>query len=374
MSIEEIRIRASSMPRVMACAASALDNGLRVDETNSAAALGTAVHEVLAGLARNGIDWATVSSTARRYGIDETELRVLANLGSQMWAELAPSFPQPFPELALSAHLGAEVYLDGHIDLVSGSAGVVRFLDWKSGRKDSDYWDQLMAYATLVLRDDPDVLETSATVVWLRDQEVEHYTITRAESDEWAARVVATVRRWDGVYHSGPQCRYCPRSHDCTAANAMVRRDIAAVLGQVEVPDLALMAPGDVIALAEQSAAVEKLACRVRDAIRLHVLDHGDIEANGQRLTIQTEERRELNPLKAWPLLDQAGFTDEDFAGVVKLSHAGVNKRIAQKAGRGKGAAAVRAFAEQLDRAGAVSVREIHKLVTRRAKKEAKTP
>ena len=97
------------------------------------------------------------------------------------------------------------------------------------------------------------------------------------------------------------------------------------------------------------------------------VAAHGDIVANGVRLTIATEERREVDTLKAWPVLEAAGFGDQEFAACVEIHVSDAERLVAKRAGRGHGAGAVRDLNEKLTAADAVHTREIKKLAQRRA-------
>jgi len=150
-----------------------------------------------------------------------------------------------------------------------------------------------------------------------------------------------------------------------------VRRDIAAMTDRELVSraecDLAAMTPERIIELEQKASLVTAYAGRVRDAIRKHVVDHGDVVANGIRLTIAIEERRQLDPLKAFPVLESAGFGDAEFSECVEIRPSKVDSIVAKRAPRGKGAAKVRELKAQLEEAGATSVKQIQKLTTRRA-------
>ena len=80
----------------------------------------------------------------------------------------------------------------------------------------------------------------------------------------------------------------------------------------------------------------------------------------------QTTRRRELDPQKAWGVLDGIGFTESDFAAVIKMPISKVEKRVGEMAGRGNGAAAKRDLAAKLELAGAITINEVQKLEERR--------
>ena len=361
-------IRTSSLPILWQCAASAhVTPETPINETGDAATLGTAAHVALAGLAESGaLDWDAVPAVAQRFGVDAAELRILCALGRQLWESVAESFPAPLTEVALSAEI-AGVTLTGHVDLISVAETTARLGDWKTGRLDSNYTPQLQGYAALALLDNPELTECTATVLWVRDREIENYTMTRDGLSDWVAEFDQRVARWDGVYRPGAHCRYCPLSHECNAANALARRDVAAMLDTNAAVDLTVMEPEQIVTLARLAGNVSSIAYRVREAIKAHVLATGDIRANGSRLTIQEETRRELRPTEAWPVLTAAGFGDEEFASCMRLSMKKAEEIVGKRAGRGKGAGAKRTLAADLEAAGAIETKTIAKLVTRRA-------
>src|SRR5204862_5017368 len=107
------------------------------------------------------------------------------------------------------------------------------------------------------------------------------------------------------------------------AANALVRRDVAAIADQdlvTKMEDeaaLATMAPEQIVDVLAKADMVVKNAERVRSAIRSHVMRSGDIVASGKRLTLQQEERRSLEPLAAFTVLVEHGFEDPEMAEVM---------------------------------------------------------
>jgi hypothetical protein len=369
-----VELRASAMPRAFRCPGSARAPFVSVSEDSEAGANGTAVHEVLRPLAEGGsVDWANVEAIAAKYGADAEEVRMLAAMAAKLWPSIADSFRGALTEVELSTPIGFDtgVTLSGHVDLLTVTGTVARAGDWKSGRKDSDYSHQMRAYGALVLADDASLTEVTVTVIWIRDGEIENYTMTRHDAEKWFLELHERVVQWDGVFHPGQHCGYCQRSHECEAANALVRRDVAAISDRAIVAraeaELSLMAPTEIIDLNRKAELVEKYADRVRKAIKAHVLEHGDIVADGVRLTIETEERRGLDAMKAWPVLEAEGFQDNDFAECMDLRVSRVEKRIAMKAGRGNGASAIRALAQKLESAKAVEVTEVKKLREKRS-------
>src|SRR6185295_1742160 len=218
-----LEVRASGAPLAFACPGSVRAPVLPVSDESGAARLGTAAHVALRDLVETGaINWAQIPELAARYDVNPDELRALCGMATKLWPTLAPSFPNAMTELALDAELvtprGTPYALTGHIDLISIRGTVARAGDWKTGRRDSNYAQQMRAYAALLLLEDPDLTEATSTVIWVRDGEVESYTMDRAKLAAWRAELETHVIDWDGVFHpSTDGCGFCRRSHECDA-------------------------------------------------------------------------------------------------------------------------------------------------------------
>lgn len=369
---DKLNLRCSALPLAFRCPAAIRPSAIPLNESHEAADDGTAVHEVLRPLpTTNRIDWDGIPAIAQKYGANPREVRILASLGVRLWNEVAESFRGAMTEVDLRYEVAPGIFLTGHADLLAVSQRAMRVGDWKSGRKDRDHSHQFKGYAALSLLASDDLDEVTGTGLWIRDGEIENYTMSRVDARRWLADLVERVVDWDGVYHPGTHCDHCPRNHECAAANALVRRDIAALVDTDLVSraetELARMTDAEKVELFRKAELVVDFAARVRDAIRRYVEKNGDVVADGVRLTMQPEERRTIDPMKAWPLLVAAGFTDEDFAEVMTLGPSKIDALIRQKAGKGNGAAAVRKLDAELREAGAVTTKTINKLTEKRA-------
>jgi hypothetical protein len=343
-----------------------------INESGEAAANGTAAHELLQDLPIRGfIDFGAVDTVAKKHGADTNEVRMLCAMATKIWPEIAASFEGASTEVEIIIGLTESVELSGHIDAVLIAGNVARALDWKTGHKDSDYSEQLKAYGMLLFHKHPELTEVTVTAVWVRTAHVETYTMKRKGAVAWIEMVLNTVVKWDGVYRpSETNCAHCKRSHECAAANALVRRDVAAFTDQQLVAaaesQLATMQPDEIVSLLQKAKLVSKYAERVSQAIKSHVLRNGDIVGNETRLTIEIQNKRELDVVKTWPILEESGFTDKDFAEVIDISVSRLEAHVAKRAGRGNGASAKRDLQAKLDAAGAIQTKEIQKLEQRR--------
>lgn len=376
MSDAQLELRCSGLPLAFRCPGSVRPEGLEVDESGEASELGTAAHEGLAELVDTGHPpWGETGELARRYGVEERDLRALLALGARLWREVAAAFPKASTEHELTYRDPAGAFvLRGHADVLAWAGRLVRVGDWKTGHRDADYAEQLRGYAVLGLEAGRNfgATDAEAFALWVRDGEVEPYRMRAGEVPAWLERVRRVIVEWDGRYHAGPHCPHCPRSHECPAGRALVRRDVAALVDDDELAErlgddaLAELGPEGIVELLARADLAASLGGRVRAAIRGYVQRRGDVVGGGKRLTLQVEERRELDVLGAFPVLYAQGFTDEDLAAVITLSLAAAERVVAKRAGRGKGAAAARALVEALETVGAVKTNVTAKLVTKR--------
>lgn len=264
--------------------------------------------------------------------------------------------------------------LTGHVDGISVQGSVARILDHKTGRKDSDYSAQALGYCALVLLKFHHLTQATCTVLWIRDGEIENYTMDRAGLYEWLRRLEDEVVKWDQVWRPGSHCQYCPRSHECSAANALARRDMAVLLdkdlpGHLEdAPTLREMIqrePERVVELVEKARTAEKQAARVLAAVREEVTRSGDIVGGGKRLTMQERTSRQLDTWAAFPVLQEV-LDDPEMAEIIDISLAKAEEIVAAKAGKGNGAAAKRALVAKLNEAEAIKTSYSKALVVRR--------
>ncbi len=367
---ELFHLRASAVPTALKCPGS-LRATVPVDEAHEAATLGTVAHSLLEALPLTGeIPWDAIPEAAKRYQLPEHELRLLCSRGARLWREVADIFEGAKVEVPFDATIET-LHLTGHADLLVVGEHVGRVGDWKTGRKDSDYSGQLKTYAALTMLDFPQLEEVTSTILWVRDCEIENYTMSRDDVGTWLEQLLASVVDWDGIFHTGSHCQYCPRSHECQAANALARRDVAAMsdaeIVQGAETSLATMTADEIVELNRQAKTVEAYAKRVRAAVKAHVLASGDVVGTDSRLTIGTTNRRSVDPAKARPVLEDAGFQQADFDECSKLSLTKVEAIVATAAGRGKGAKAKRRLAAQLEEADAIRTKATQTLDVKRA-------
>lgn len=106
MTEQLIHLRCSSLPLAFRCPASVRRGVVPINEANDAADVGTAAHEGLATMVRTGhVDWDAVPDLARKYGVDEAELRALLAQGQRLWDQIKDAFPSCSTEVAFEVEL-----------------------------------------------------------------------------------------------------------------------------------------------------------------------------------------------------------------------------------------------------------------------------
>lgn len=352
-------IRCSSLPMLFRCPGSQDAESMLIESYNAASDLGTAAHDGMRSIVTGAaID---LDLLALRHGVDSDELGKLLWFGHQAWTELQSSFYDAETEVTVE-YEAPTFTLVGHVDLLHIDGTTARFLDWKSGRKEeTDYYAQLAGYAACLILGHG-AKKVSASVVWLRSQMIETYTFTAQDVTAFTDRLRYAIGSPDRYRH-GEHCGHCVRSHSCPALIANAHRDIA-IFGGFDIENGINGASAEtVVDLRRRLKVLEKFADSMESAIRRRVMSDGPLDSgDGYALSLVEENgKREIDALKAWPIL-QEHLSDEEIADCVTVSAKQVDDRVAQKAGRGNGKAAKEALRLQLEEAGAVVQTKIVKL------------
>lgn len=355
-----LSLRCSSLPLAFTCPGSVRPPTLRIEEANAAADLGTAVHDVMRRLVNDGVTVGGLDLRviAQQHGVSESELRPLSWYGAKAWDEIRGTMPDAVAELGHEIHF-EEFSLSGHLDVMAESGETAAVVDFKTGRKDKDHYHQLMGYCLLTFDKHPAVMTIYASVVWIRDQEIETVTVTREAFNEWFAELTSDVVEWDGAYRTGQHCVYCPRSHECPAMIEAMRRDVSVISAlpmDLDAGLAGLPAP-ERVAIFRRAKAITAVCERVIGAVRTNVaLSGGLLDAeDGMVLRLHTEGAgRKIDALKAFPILQNV-LNDEELASCLDVRISRVEQIVAKNAGRGNGASAKRVLNEKLEAAEAVT-------------------
>lgn len=360
------RIRCSSLPLVSACPAS-LDAELPVNAQTPEASLGTAVHDFLAAEIAGAVNAAFVPAD------QGDEFRMLTTMGLRCWSQLRHYFPAPAVEKYLEAPMGT-ITLTGHADVYSlelqptDGVGEVRILDWKTGRDDLNYDDQLRGYALLGLEHCEHAESASVALVRVREQTVDWGHYTRNEIYRWWNGLAARVNgRHD--FAAGRHCGFCPRSPACPAKTAMLTQAVTALIGvDSEYGDSMLMTPDALALLLDRAKLIEKACESARDLVRAEVIARGGriATADGRELFIAAQERKSIEYAQAVEiLLEELGA--DALTHTLSVSKTKVEEAVRAKAGRGRKQQAVKDLFDRLAEAGAIRTETTERLEVRRA-------
>ena len=269
------KVRCSALPRIMACPASAGIPEFPMDVAGSAAALGTAVHAVLAELIarqgekdESGITPESIDlfRQAEEHGVEADELRRLTWSGWRMWEQIEDRIDGIEVELEMHSIVG-HVDLRGHADVsasVCGKPGTVFIHDWKSGWKEKGYLPQLKGYGLLRLLRDAAASSVIVSVGWLRTGILDVFEFTRDELVAFGQELAGIMG--DDCPKFSPSeaaCEYCPMKMQCPARRELMvaaGRDLLMISGAlVQDASSTEITPSMLVSLYPKSRMLKKL-------------------------------------------------------------------------------------------------------------------
>jgi uncharacterized protein DUF2800 len=187
---------------------------------------------------------------ARWPDVDAMELERLVSAGKRIWAELDPALEEATPEYRIEGVIWA-----GTPDVIALSGGVPVIIDWKSGRKESDFLPQLFAYAYEVLNKlYPTATHAQCVLGWLQTGYYDVVTVSREELSAFAERF--QERAAAGGYAPGEHCGFCPCQLGCDAQVAATH-DAATALAR-DCVVIGELTPDLLATLYERSKLLEK--------------------------------------------------------------------------------------------------------------------
>lgn len=296
-----MKIRCSSLPRLLSCTASAASPDVDINESATIASLGSAAHEIYAAMVNE--DFRQIPNTykiADKWGVEETELTQLAYEGFNMWQNLKNLVDVKETEYEMKSALSGDLTLTGHADVIgslTGAPETVVIIDWKTGYKESSYIDQLKGYALLALIENPKATTAKLVVSWTRLGVYDVHDFTRDESVKFCAEVVKKLAPdCEKVYvPSESNCTYCPHKYECEAKRQMMQsagRDIISIAGDgrqnaISMVDLARLYPKSRML----KKALDEYDRQVKEAIELN---GGSIAFENGLLEMVESERSEI--------------------------------------------------------------------------------
>lgn len=365
--------RCSSLPKIMACPASAQQTGPAIDVVSEAGQMGTAVHTYLKQRTDGRIAICS-REIAEKYGVDATELVRLADIGWEMCRQIelaaeAGESGLARPEVSLAADLMPELRLTGHLDYLIrvGTWRRATVVDYKTGRRGdlSNPEHQLKGYMWLVLACFPEIGHVTGVALWLHERASTTYQMAREEADAWRDELVAKLTDPDPKY--GPSesvCRYCPYQATCEARLALLSGALAVIDGSTgeQITHCRLLAAYTA------ASAIEARLKHFRTELRARIFRDGPIRAAGLELSLQEASVSEIDPQRAWPVL-AAHLSEDEIAQCVTLGKGKLVKHIRAHVAKGK-QAAEDSFLTSLSLRNAITYVTQHRLTLRTVEEE----
>lgn len=332
LPVEVRRIRASSFPLLVACAASQLP-GLQVDFSDAIGTQGQEIHRALALRLRGEVtpDLDTESEEMVTLGLD--------------WVKSKGAME---PETELGLH---DEYGSGTIDACwTDREGAAWVVDFKTGYRDDDFWPQTYRYAHLYFQANPNVNAINLCVVWLRKEGVDFKQVTRGWIDAWFREVLHNTIEHPDTYRPGEHCVRCSRRVDCPALAAVNRQSALALAGEPIAITLQNYPHFHIIK--KQITQALKGLDEVRDAL---VEEHGSIPmGNGKELRKLEIHKTPISLMEALPVLQASGLSDETISGCCRISKTELMDAVGASAPKGGKKKSQDAIMDKLAAAGAV--------------------
>ena len=368
-----ITIRCSSLPRIMSCPASLDVGDVQIQSSSDNASIGTAVHEVMADIIRDGdLQIPELYPYADRNNVEVDDIRFLCWRGLAIWKQYEPMIQNVEVELEYETAISEEIELTGHPDVTAtleSGQGVI--IDWKTGAdRDSIY--QLIGYAALCFTGNPSGVKV--IVANLRENMSEVRNYDSDQIDEFADKISSVVRSGSNQYNpTSDNCQYCPRRMDCPARQSMMQSASAVMECHGKTGALSTR---EGLALAyEKSKQLKKALEEYDAALKMALKDCGDITLpDGRVLTLEECERETIligeQFLDSWSSIrDENNFLEISNvigAEAFTVKKQAVIKAIRDAAPKGKKDEAEERFMKELRAAGCVKNTKFEKIVCRK--------
>lgn len=350
-------MRCSGLPVFWQCPSSQLPCEHPYNPESDAAALGKAVHEALAMMV-TGPPYPDLATLAGKHDVELDELSRLYATGRDAWERLE-RYLAPGSETKTEQRLEMRgMPFTGTADVLTLTQTQLVCVDWKSGRIRTDVRAQVLGYLCIAraLHGPRDVYR--CVVAWLQYDDIETHDFTDGDLNAFMANYHDKVRDIGKAYAPGAACRYCQRQLVCKAKQEFVQSTALAVSDCIRYGKK-LFTPERMGEVYERVKLLEKAIEQFKDAVKLHVAEHGGLDLpNGKRLVERHYQRNIYDPRASWKVLTQKhGFSADEMAQVMSVSATAVKRLIGQKVGQGeKGHAQQAALQDIQDEQGIRSV------------------
>lgn len=358
-------LHCSALPRILACPASMIEPQVRIEPADDEVSrVGRAVHKALAEYVRSGDNIA--GDCAKEFGVSPKEVGFLCHVGRQQWDDYGSLLHGVEVERSLEAPLGWTILAgtpdiearDEHDDIV--------IWDWKTGRIERDYDDQLMAYC--MLASDANLQASDRRRAWIITARLQDDILdTREVSDQdmlaFFHRLYGLRKDFNTYRPDADTCMYCPRRFECEARAEVTANAVRSIATQNDMGDL----PAKRLAeLYPKSKALKKALEDYDAALRAQVAVHGPMPlGDGTEVYLDEGEREFVCAETALRC-----FSGEVVIPSLSASKAKLLQAISDQAPRGMKKQAKDDAMEILRKAGGVTVTPTRTLRTRKVESE----
>jgi len=359
--MEKLNVRCSALPRIWACPASA--EPANVVSESEKAKLGSLVHDCIAKQPGP----MAVREMAANAHCDPDDAALLYHAGLEADEE--------FIGRSGLAHVRRETPLefDGGALALSGSPdvwgvlpnGQAQVCDYKTGRVDRNYDQQLRGYAFLILAATPDVDEVVCRAVWLRTRNVDTMVVTRVDAGNWWVELVKRLEG-DGYTDDISVCGFCPHRAECWQYAKLLNASLAPIMRDGQ--NLPTSAAG-LAALYPAAQELERHLDAYKAAMRAALAQSGPVAMpDGRVMGLETRRRAAINAAKAAGVIK--AFYDGDMLDVMEVRKSVLEDAVREKAPKGMKKKAVDDCMNALEQAGALTWTETEALAIRRAEND----
>lgn len=290
-------VRCSALPRIMRCPASAVKPDLDIDTSDETAALGTAAHRAMEMIVSGDAchpDDIDLYALASDHGVDEDELRMLAWNGFRIWQNTEFLFDIVSAEKKMEHHFHGHG-LTGTADVIATIAAQKKIvvIDWKSGRKESDYLAQLKGYGLMAMRNSEGYERVTVGIGWMRSGVLDVHEFSVSDLEKFESELTEKLDHQSHLYApSESACLYCPMQRDCDARRALVRAAGADIMAAVGEHSECAITHESLASLYPKSRMLKKALADYEVAIKSAVSDAGGSIIVGECEMALTERTR----------------------------------------------------------------------------------
>ena len=365
------KFRCSSLPRIIGCnASSKRPKHGEIDPPFQASFLGSGIHKGLQTVVDKDLSHPPdLTKIIDLYDIeDPDELVRLVWTGVNAWNSLKTWVEPIATEQQMECDIGEKWRLTGSGDIIAKDAeGGLVVIDWKSGYVQKDVKHQLYGYAKLALNKFEHFNHGKVITVWLRHNAIEIKDFDRDYIDgEWTDLLISSFT--GRQYSPHPDfCDYCPNTYDCDAKKQMNR----SASTELMKADEAKTVPAILGDFYDRSRMLKRAIENYDKAMKQQIRDSGGSFEfpDGRCATFNEELRKEIDFVKAWPIIAKYFKCDGQLPEL--LNAIGPSMKYGKKdlmnfvkalAPRGEKGKAIAALMDELEEAGAVTIKTINKV------------